>query len=62
MGDHYLRRLLVVGATAGVRYTRRKATAVRAWASQLLERRAGTAGHGRCRQQGSADRLGGDGA
>jgi len=39
MGDRYLRHLLVVGATAIVRYTRRKATAVSAWASQLLERK-----------------------
>lgn len=39
MGDRYLRHLLVVGATAIVRYTRRKATAVSAWANQLLERK-----------------------
>lgn len=39
MGDRYLRHLLVVGATAVVRYTRRKATAVSIWANQLLERK-----------------------
>jgi transposase len=39
MGDRYLRHLLVVGATAIVRYTRRKATAVSAWANRLLERK-----------------------
>lgn len=39
MGDRYLRHLLVVGATAIVRYTRRKATAVSVWANQLLERK-----------------------
>jgi transposase len=39
MGDRYLRHLLVVGATAVVRYTRRKATTVSVWANQLLERK-----------------------
>jgi len=39
MGDRYLRHLLVVGATAIVRYTRRKATAVTVWANRLLERK-----------------------
>lgn len=39
MGDRYLRHLLVIGATAVVRYTRRKATAVSIWANQLLERK-----------------------
>jgi transposase len=39
MGDRYLRHLLVVGATAVVRYTRRKATTVSRWANQLLERK-----------------------
>jgi transposase len=39
MGDRYLRHLLVVGATAVVRYTRRKATTVSIWANQLLERK-----------------------
>ena len=37
MGDRYLRHLLVVGATAIVRYTKRKATAVSLWANRLLE-------------------------
>ena len=40
MGDRYLRYLLVVGATAVVRYTRRKATAISIWANRLLERKA----------------------
>lgn len=40
MGDRYLRYLLVVGATAVVRYTRRKATAISVWANRLLERKA----------------------
>lgn len=62
MGDRYLRHLLVVGATAVIRYTRRKATTASTWVNQLLERKPGTAGHSRCRQQGSADRLGSDGA
>jgi transposase len=38
MGDRYLRHLLVVGATAIVRYTKRRATAVSAWTRGLLER------------------------
>jgi transposase len=39
MGDRYLRHLLVVGATAVVRYTRRKKTTISIWANQLLERK-----------------------
>lgn len=39
MGDRYLRHLLVVGATAVIRYTRRKATSVSIWADRLLERK-----------------------
>lgn len=39
MGDRYLRHLLVVGATAVIRYTRRKTTTVNTWAAQLLERK-----------------------
>ena len=39
MGDRYLRHLLVVVATAVVRYTRRKATTVSIWANRLLERK-----------------------
>jgi transposase len=39
MGDRYLRHLLVLGGTAIVRYTRRKATAVSAWADKLLARK-----------------------
>lgn len=39
MGDRYLRHLLVVGATAVIRYTRRKATTVSIWADRLLERK-----------------------
>lgn len=39
MGDRYLRHLLVVGATAVLRYTRRKTTTVSIWADRLLERK-----------------------
>jgi len=39
MGDRYLRHLLVVGATAVVRYTRRKTTAISLWANRLLQRK-----------------------
>lgn len=39
MGDRHLRHLLVVGATAIIRHTRRKATAVSIWATRLLERK-----------------------
>jgi transposase len=39
MGDRYLRHLLVVGATAVVRYTRRKATTISIWAYRLLDRK-----------------------
>ena len=39
MGDRYLRHLLVVGATAVVRYTKRKPTTVSLWATRLLERK-----------------------
>jgi transposase len=39
MGDRYLRHLLVIGATAVVRYTRRKTTAISLWANRLLERK-----------------------
>jgi transposase len=39
MGDRYLRHLLVVGATAVIRYTRRKQTSVGIWADQLLNRK-----------------------
>jgi transposase len=39
MGDRYLRHLLVVGATAVVRYTRRKTTTISLWANGLLDRK-----------------------
>jgi transposase len=39
MSDRYLRHLLVVGATAVLRYTRRKATTVSLWVDRLRERR-----------------------
>lgn len=39
MGDRYLRHLLVVGATAVIRFARRKATTVSIWADRLLERK-----------------------
>lgn len=39
MGDSYLRTLLVVGATAVLRFARNKPTAATAWINSLLERR-----------------------
>ncbi|MCP4317694.1 MAG: IS110 family transposase [Hyphomicrobiales bacterium] len=39
MGDRYLRHLLVIGATAVLRYTSRKATPISLWANRLLERK-----------------------
>jgi transposase len=39
MGDRYLRHLLVIGATAVVRFTGRKKTTISIWADQLLERK-----------------------
>lgn len=39
MGDSYLRTLLVVGATAVLRFARNKPTAATAWINGLLERR-----------------------
>ncbi len=38
-GDRYLRRLLVLGATAVIRHARTEATPLAAWIRQLLERR-----------------------
>ena len=39
MGNRYLRRLLVVGATALIRFARNRATPLSAWADNLLTRR-----------------------
>jgi len=39
MGNQYLRRLLVVGATALIRFARNRATPLAAWADKLLARR-----------------------
>jgi transposase len=39
MGDGYLRRLLVVGATALIRFARNRMTPLTAWADNLLARR-----------------------
>jgi transposase len=39
MGNRYLRRLLVVGATALIRFARNRATPLAAWADKLLTRR-----------------------
>lgn len=39
MGDRYLRRLLVVGATALIRFARNRMTPLAAWADNLLARR-----------------------
>ena len=38
-GDRYLRRLLVVGATAVIRHSREKATPLAAWVRGMLERK-----------------------
>lgn len=38
-GNHYLRRLLVIGATAVLRHAKRKPTEDQRWALQLLERK-----------------------
>jgi transposase len=38
-GDRYLRRLLVIGATAVIRYARTKTAADSRWLNQLLDRR-----------------------
>ncbi|MFQ5567570.1 MAG: IS110 family transposase [Paracoccaceae bacterium] len=40
MGDRYLRRLLVVGATALIRFARNRSTPLTAWADALLEQRS----------------------
>ena len=39
MGDRYLRHLLVVGATAVVRFSERRKTKLSSWADRLLERK-----------------------
>jgi transposase len=38
-GDKYIRRLLVSGSVAILRYSRAKPTPERAWVNELLERR-----------------------
>ena len=38
-GDRYLRRLLVVGATAVIRHTKDKPTPMAAWIRKLLEKK-----------------------
>ena len=44
MGDRYLRRLLVVGATAVLHHAAAHNDPLRRWAKQLLERKGGRAG------------------
>ncbi len=39
MGDRYIRRLLVIGATALIRFARNRSTPLTAWADALLARR-----------------------
>ncbi|WP_060978650.1 MULTISPECIES: IS110 family transposase [Pseudomonadota] len=39
MGDRYLRHLLVVGATAVIRFARRKPTALTGWVNRLLDKK-----------------------
>jgi transposase len=41
MGDRYLRQLLVVGATAVMRFTRNKPTALAGWVNRLLDKKTG---------------------
>ena len=42
MGDRYLRKLLVVGATSALRHAAGHDDALRRWAKELLERKAGS--------------------
>jgi transposase len=58
MGDRYLRHLLAIGATAVVRYTRRKTTTVKPLGKPSLGTQAGPAGHRSRRQQDGSDHLG----
>jgi transposase len=60
-GDGYLRKLLVVGATAVMRMARKDA-ARQPWVAQLLGAQAGEDRDRWARQQDSVHRLGGDGA
>jgi transposase len=63
MGDRYLRQLLVVGATALVRYAKQKPGTVDPRFVALLARKPARARRlGRHRQQDGPDRMGGDGA
>ena len=39
MGDRYIRRLVVIGATALIRFARNRSTPLTAWADALLARR-----------------------
>jgi transposase len=39
MGDRYLRQLLVVGATAVIRFTRNKPTSLASWVNRLLDKK-----------------------
>jgi len=62
MGDRYLRKLLVVGATAALHHAAGHYDALRSWAKDMLERKAGLqirfqADRGRARQQAGAHRL-----
>jgi transposase len=61
MGDGYLRALLVVGATAVIRYARTKAAADAAWINSLLARKPARLFVSRPGQQDSPHRMGGAG-
>jgi transposase len=61
MGDRYLRHLLVVGATAVVRYTRAQEDHHQHLGKSIAGAKACPPGHCRRRQQDGTDRLGGHG-
>src|SRR5271166_5024538 len=55
----YLRRLLVLGATASLRWLHKRTDPLADWTKRLLQRPAGAARYRGARQQAGADRLGG---
>ena len=61
MGDGYLRTLLVVGATAVIRYARTKTAADTAWINSLLARKPARLVVSGLGQQDSPHRMGGAG-
>ena len=57
-GNRYLRWLLVVGATAVIRYAQKHGTKNRPWLGRLMERRPTRVGSGGACQQDRTDSLG----